>query len=520
MTDDTAVLDEATARRVLLVRACETAPAGQMPAALWSAEDAAWATRLANETVGAAAPAREWLVARARHACERLLARSKPLAAAAAGGGWRAGWVLVAALLGLGFGLAGDALGGRTLDLLAPPWLAVLGWNLLVYLAIVVHALRPSRAAGGRGALRRAVRAGLRGRGVPRGASALKPLATFAADWAERSLPLLGARAALLLHVAAAALAGGLIAGMYLRGLVFDLRAGWQSTFVEPAVVHALLATLLAPASWVTGIALPDAAGFAALRLVPGSVATASAAPWIHLTATTLALGVAAPRSLLALWNALVAARRARRFVIDLAEPYYQRLFTQAHRARARLLVLPHGNAPSPQAVLGLRELLARVFGEGVQIGFAPVVAYGDEETAATTAASAATATTATTGSTAATAAAPLGTTLRVALFDAAATPEPEAQGRFLAALSATSPPSPPLLVLVDLAEFERRFAALPARVAERRAAWQQLAAAHGLALAAVALQVPPPARAAEALEEALDAVLAQASNKTSAGRR
>ena len=481
VTADTAVLDEASARRVLLVRACESAPAGRMPAALWSADDAAWATRLANETAGEAAGADAWVVERTRHACERLLARSKPLALAAAGGGWRAAWVVLAALVGLAFGVAGDALGGRTIDLLAPPWLAALAWNLLVYVALVVHALRRQHRPARLGVARRVLRAWLRAGSTPRGGAPVAPLASFAADWAGRSAPLLAARATLLLHAAAAALGAGLIASMYLRGLVFDYRAGWQSTFLEPAVVHAVLATVLAPASLLTGIAVPDVAGIAALRLVPGAIATASAAPWIHLTATTLALAVVAPRALLALASAFVAARRKRRFVIDLGEPYFQRLLTLAHRARASLLVVPHGAAPAPQAVLGLQALLARVFGDGVKIAFTPPVAYGDEDRPLP--------------------ATPAGTTLRLALFDAAATPEPEAQGRLLAALGATQPP---VLLLVDLSDFERRFAAMPARVAERRAAWQQLAAAHGLAAAAVALQAPELDGAAQALEDAL----------------
>lgn len=490
MSTDTAVFDEATARRVLLVRACETASAGDMPTALWSADDGEWATRLANETAGEQASAAQWLVVRTRHACERLLARSKPLAAAASGGGWRAAWIVLALLAGLVVGLGGDALGGRTLNLLAPPWLAVLAWNLLVYVAVAVHALGRRRHAVPPVGLRRPLRAWLRSRSVPR-RGALRPLANFAADWAGRSAGLLGARAALLLHLAGAGVAAGLVLGMYLRGLVFDFRAGWQSTFVEPGVVHLLLSTLLAPASRVTGIALPDAEGFAALRMGPELAATASAAPWIHLYAATLALAVIAPRLLLALWSALVAARRARRFEIDLREPYYQRLFVRARRARARLLVLPHGAAPTPQSVLGLRALLTRLFGEGVQIEFASAVAYGDEDRPVP--------------------AAPGGTTLQLALFDAAATPEPEAQGRFLDALRAARPP---LVVLVDQTDFARRFASLPERVAERRAAWQRLAAAHGLAAAAVALQAPDAAadpHAVETMEQALEATHAAA---------
>ncbi|MFN9764713.1 MAG: hypothetical protein ACK57L_06270, partial [Pseudomonadota bacterium] len=50
-------LTEASARRVLLVQAVESS---DPPAALWSPEDAAWASRLATETAGPAAPPARW----------------------------------------------------------------------------------------------------------------------------------------------------------------------------------------------------------------------------------------------------------------------------------------------------------------------------------------------------------------------------------------------------------------------------------------------------------------------------
>ena len=50
-----------------------------------------------------------------------------------------------------------------------------------------------------------------------------------------------------------------------------------------------------------------------------------------------------------------------------------------------------------------------------------------------------------------------------------AATPEDDTHGRFLQALRAAAP-EVPLLLLADSAAFDRRFAATPARGAERRA--------------------------------------------------
>jgi hypothetical protein len=306
------------------------------------------------------------------------------------------------------------------------------------------------------------------------------PLPAFAAEWALRAAPLNAARAASLLHLAAAAFAAGLVASLYLRGLVLDFRAGWQSTFLDAEAVHALLAFLLAPASVASGIALPDVAGVAALRVGPGQPATASAAPWIHLFATTLGLVVIAPRALLTAWAGVQAWRRARRIEIPLDGPYFQRLLAEAGRAQARLQVLPHGAAPSAQDALALRALLARVFGDGVDLRIAPVTAYGEEERAPP---------------------ADRGVTLQLAHFDLAATPETEAQGRFVEALAARGTP---LVVLADASAWRARFATMPQRIAEREAAWRRFAQAHGARLALLDLAAADPDAAARELEAAL----------------
>lgn len=308
--------------------------------------------------------------------------------------------VFAAALAG---GLLADAAGpGRRIDLLSPPFLAVLAWNLGVYAAMAARALRA-----------RAVDAARRRRALD----------------LER-----------LLHAGAAALAVGLCIGLYARGLVFDYRAGWQSTFLEPAQVHALLATVLAPASMLTGIAVPDVAGIAALRVDAGGVAGGPAAGWIHLFAATLLLGVALPRAALA----ATAAARARR--LDAAPPAAAAA-SAGLRAGAVPRVQPHALA-APD-----RSALARALGATVEL--LPPLAFGDEATAPL----------------------PPGTGLHV-LVPLAATPEDEHHGVLLDRLRAASP-----VLLVDESGYAARFAHDPARIDERRAAWRDFAGTRGVAL-------------------------------------
>jgi hypothetical protein len=146
--------------------------------------------------------------------------------------------------------------------------------------------------------------------------------------------------------------------------------------------------------------------------------------------------------------------------------------------------VRPHGAAPSPQAVLGLRELLAGALGSEMQLRLAPATAYGAEDGAGVSSP------------------AEPDTTLLVALVDLATTPEADTHGRFLRALRAGQP-ALPLVLLADEAGFVRRFGQLPERLAQRRAAWQALAEAEHVAWLAADLE-RPDADAAARLAQAL----------------
>lgn len=453
-------MDEATARKVVLVQAFDGADSP-----LWTPEDAAWATRLALQSAPSDA-SDQWLLGeRARHALQRLEPRDRGVRRWLTRPAWSWRWALLVVLLGLLIGLAADLLDrNQIVNVLAPAAWGVVAWNAVVYIALAVAALRrPVRddgpARGVRGALLAAWQRSF-GDG---------PLRVAALRWAELSTPLMLTRAAALLHVAAAAVAIGLVGSMYLRGLVLDFRAGWQSTFLDSAAVHQLLATLLAPAQAVTGIAVPDAAALDAMRLTsPAQPASASAAPWIHLYGVTLGLAVVVPRLLLALVALGTALVRSRRFELPMNDAATLREVQRLRRRASRVQVCPYAQAPGASAALGLRTLLARELGDDLQLQVVPTTAVGDEAEAALRLAAD-------------------GITLRVVLVDLAATPEDDHQGRFVRALQVAAPQLPMWLV-ADESAYRRRFASLPERIDERRATWRHWAATHDLRLRAVAL--------------------------------
>jgi hypothetical protein len=477
-------LNAAAARSVLAVQAFEAG--GESP--LWTDDDRRWATRLARESGANKLPAAAALAARAQHALQRLLPRQPALQRVLQAADRLPAWAIAVPLLALVAGVAVDAVGGtQRINLLAPPVWAVITWNLLVYVALLLPRgawPRPLRAA-------LVARSIIGARGGAQGGTA--PLQAFAAAWARVASPAVASRVALLLHIGAAALALGLIAGLYLRGLVLDYRVAWQSTFLDAASVHAVLAALLAPASALTGIAVPDTAAIAALQTGPGAdAAAASAAPWIHLYAAMLGLCVLLPRMLLAAAAGWRAHRLSQQVRLPLHEPYFQRLLRELQGSAADVQVLPQGAAPTAQATLGLRDWLSAACGEGLQLRIAEPVPYGSEDAAMTLQALQASAS----------------TSLRVLLVDLASTPDDDSHGRLLRALRAQQPAAP-WLVLADEAGFRRRFASMPARLAERRAAWQAWARAQGAGWVGVDLDGPALTTAEADLQQALRGVTA-----------
>jgi hypothetical protein len=466
-------VNEAAARRITLVQAFDAA---ESP--LWTREDSVWASRLAAETSPAGATPERLAIERANHALQRLEPRDPAVRRWLARSGWRWSWLSFALGAGFAAGLAADLIGrGRYIDLLAPALWLIVAWNLAIYALLMLGALRHGRAANG---WFRRLLATWWERGVGRG-----PLREAAGRWAAVSAPLTATRAAVVVHAAAAALGIGMMAGLYLRGLVFDFRAAWESTFLDAPTVHALLSTALAPASAISGVALPDVAAVEAMRLTPQAPHPAApAAAWIHLYAATLLLFVVGPRVLLAVSAFLRAAARALRMHVPLDAAGMAR-FARWHRSGAALVqVLPYAQTPAAQTALGLRELLAAELGDDLVLKMGDVTTIGDEDAVAARAGHA-------------------GAALRVALVDLGATPEDEHHGRFARAVAAAEPPAMALL-LADEAAFRTRFGSLPGRVDERRAAWRDFAQRHGLRLLCVNLDRPEQGEAITALQQAL----------------
>jgi hypothetical protein len=277
-----------------------------------------------------------------------------------------------------------------------------------------------------------------------------------------------------VLHLAAALLALGAIAGLYVRGLVFEYRAGWESTFLDAAQAHALLSALLAPAAHALNMPFPSVAELEAIRW-PDSGGE-NAARWIHWYALLVAALVIAPRLCLAAFARWRERRLAERFPLPLDEPYFRRLLGGLAQAPVRLRVVPYSYTMDEASARGLAAAATALLGSRAELATRPPVPFGAEQSA-----------------TAGLDAADRSVALTAALFSLAATPERENHGAFVDALR--TPAGERLVALVDEAPYRARLGADAGRLAERRNAWSAFAAAHRVPVIFVDLSQPDLAR-------------------------
>lgn len=485
-------MNELTARDVVLVRAIESADTER---AIFNEEDRAYAGRAAAELarwraaeLKQPASAESFVGQRAELLSRTVPKRAPALASAARAFTWPTwiGVALPAAAFALG-ALIEHIADRQHVNVLAFPLLAIVLWNITVYALLAVNWV--SRVTGTRpGISMQGPRVWLtmtRRRALASGAGPAAAASTaFVTQWSERVAPLMAARAARVLHVAAAMFAAGAIAGLYMRGLVFEYRAGWESTFLDATAVHAILSFFLGPATHLLGVAFPTVDEIAAMRFSSApAAATVNAARWIHLYAVTVSAVVIVPRLILALVARLQEQHRAHAFTFDLSEPYFRRIVSSFSGGVARVRVIPYSFTLDQTVDDGLRAVARALLGNAVEVTVLPPVAFGAEA-----------------GVVKALAGPDQPATLTIALFNLAATPENENHGAFLKVLrsSGESLSALRLAVVIDESAYRRRMSidgradsVAPPRLAERRDAWRYFCQTIGIDAAFVDLSNP-----------------------------
>ena len=513
-------MNEQVARRVVLVRAIETADAGH---AVLSEDDRKYASRSARELAAwqasdskSAVTQEHFLQQRSEQILKRLAERTPAFAAFQKRALGLPGFWTALPLLALFAGALLDRIADpHRVDLLSAPLLFIVGWNLLVYVVLLVWALVPGGKTGwaGQGLLRRlGVGKLVAPRKLP--AALATGLGNFMAEWAQLSEPLTRLRLSRTVHLSAAAFALGAVVSLYARGLLTQYAAGWESTFLDATQVHTLLSWLFTPAlavfPYLQGFTLAEietlrfgvqagvqagagavtgaAPGLAALPgalsgTVDAAVASTAGAGerWVHLYGATILLLVIVPRIVLASIASLRARRLARRFPLDLEHPYFRKLADSIGAGTPAVLrVLPYSFTLDEARDRGLWAVAAMALGAQARVLLRPTVPYGEEPKEALQAG--------------------LhdarfdeaGVTVTAALFNLAATPEKENHGAFLDYLARNSKRG--VAVLLDESGMLERAGGqggAEARIAERIALWRQFCSFHGTAATVVNLLQP-----------------------------
>jgi hypothetical protein len=140
----------------------------------------------------------------------------------------------------------------------------------------------------------------------------------YCALWNRLAGRLLEMRVRRMMHIAAMALASGVICGMYIRCVAFDFRATWQGSWVGPQLLETLTTWIYSPAAFLLQVRMPEVGS-----IYPSADDTAT---WFALHAWTALLVVVLPRLLLLVNTARRCSRMAHDLPVDLDEGYYRRL--------------------------------------------------------------------------------------------------------------------------------------------------------------------------------------------------
>lgn len=419
--------------------------------------------------------------------------------------------------------------GSRRINVLAFPLIGLLAWNVLVYIFLGVSWIRRSWAAPARARLsgslfvawiERRVTALLR-QSMRFNVPLTNALRRFVREWSVVAQPMLALHAKRLLHIAAALLALGLIAGLYVRGVVLRYEAGWESTFLGPRTVHAIVHVLYGPAAALSGFEFPTLDAISRLRWTADG-GGGEAALWIHLIAITAVLYIVLPRSLLALGASFGIWRFSRQPPVPATLRSYARalaLSVGQGTVRETVGVTPYAYEPNDRSSEALTLLLTGALGSALQVRMRAPLRYGEDVTLSRLLAEPS----ASADAGAAHPERPSSTGLQadwiVLLMTLASTPEPDNHGAVIVAVRdelSRDAPTTPLLVIIDDGPYASRMraeAALEQRLEDRRRLWREFVSGYGLRACIVnLLQITPGSPAESIAREDVRAALWTAS--------
>ncbi|HEX7890057.1 MAG TPA: DUF2868 domain-containing protein [Ramlibacter sp.] len=363
MEDGILHLDEARARQLVLVRAIDDVDTqGKLlsePERDRLEQEAAESSR---RTAGAI-DFGEYLQQRARRVLQAVENRNPRVAALQDRESWRPWLTVGLPLAAVVLGTVLDRIDNpHQVNMLSPPLLGVLAWNLAMYLLLLVSAVLPARWWQ-----RTPVAAVQRWlSGVPAGRRRTGRLrADVLARFHEQWLRAAGAQQWLwwkqLLHLSAAGWALGLAFSIVLGGVVREYRVGWESTLLGVQQVHAFLSALFAPVVALLPFEPFSVGDLQRMAFRSGAdIGVDEARRWVWMYVALLFVAVIVPRLLLAAWAAWQRRRRSRAIAIDLRDPYYVQVLARVSPARVTFAMVAAQGRGREAVMRMLREVADR----------------------------------------------------------------------------------------------------------------------------------------------------------------
>lgn len=357
---------------------------------------------------------------------------------------------------------------GNKINLLYPPLLGVILWNIFIYCVLFANFLlnRGKKPFMGIG-IRRALGSLLQ-KIQTRGAGHDSALSAFYQEWLVMQGPLLKTRVAEMFHFAAFAFGLGLIASIGIHGWGTEYTVGWESTWLadKPAFVAAVIKLFygLVPFnSELFSSLTPEAA--ALMNFSAGRGVNAS--PWLLQMFYVLSAVVLIPRVLLTIYSSLKAGFLRKHFSINLESSYYSNILRQWKGKTMLIQVIPFSYPLNVSVKQGIEHLAQSLHPENSKIVFSEAAHEdtklpdlgGAEQTEA------------------------------LAVFAMTSTPEAEVQGKFIQELKKKSQAASAFMrIIVDTSGFEARFANTPQRIRERKKNWSDFLDKYGVSFAFVNL--------------------------------
>ncbi|WP_299793563.1 DUF3482 domain-containing protein [Ramlibacter sp.] len=361
MEDGILYLDEGSARQLVLVRAIEDVDTqGKLLSEVEREQlerEALEATRVGAGGMDVA----RYLKERAHRMLQAVENRNPRIAALQDRTPWSGWLLLLLPLAACVFGAAIDRIDNpHQVNMLSPPLLGVLAWNLAIYALIVVTAVVPGTWAP-RVPLPHLQRwlAGVPASGRRTGRLRPDVLARFQQHWHEAA----GAQQWLwwkeLLHLSAAGWALGLAISIVLGGIVREYRVGWESTLLGVDQVHGLLSALFAPVVALLPFDTFSVADLQRMAFRSGAaIGVDEARRWVWMYVALLFAVVIVPRLVLAGWTAWLRLRRGRAIGIDLRDPYFVQVLARVSPARVTFSLVAR-EGPARDVVLRMLRQVA-----------------------------------------------------------------------------------------------------------------------------------------------------------------